>query len=488
MEITIYNTLSSREDVFTPSEEGRVRMYVCGPTVYDLLHIGNFRGAIFFNLVRNWLEHKGMEVTYVYNYTDVDDKIIKRAQDEGVESSVISERYIAEFERDFSMLGLKKHDHNPKVTDFMPQIISFVEDLVKSGNAYVIDGEVFYSVDAFPEYGKLSGKKLEDLIVGERVEEDKRKKNPADFVLWKPSKDGEPKWNSPWGEGRPGWHIECSAMIQSILGETIDIHGGGIDLIFPHHENEVAQGEGRTKKNYCRYWMHNNFINLQEQKMSKSLGNVVTARSFMEQYHPEILKYAILSTHYRSILSINEERIENVTAALARIYHALADAEDILAGDAGEPSGSPSKEFASAIDEGDKAIAESLCQDFNTGKALSHIFEVVRTFNRLLPAKKRGGAVVKANSHRFKLWVKEYGALFSLFQLPPVDFLKQLDDILLRHRKIDRKQVESLVALRLQAREERDWQKADDCRDQLVAMGIELHDGTAGTTWEVKKS
>ena len=277
MSLKMYNTATRQKEEFKSITPGEVKMYVCGPTVYNYLHIGNFRGAIFFNLVRNWLERAGYKVTYVYNYTDVDDKIIKKANEEGVESIEISERYIKEFEKDFNRLGLTKHEHNPKVTDFMPQIISFVDDLVKKGMAYVVDGEVFYEIKNFPNYGKLSGKNLEDLEAGARVEVDSKKHNPADFVLWKPAKPDEPYWDSPWGKGRPGWHIECSAMIQSILGETIDIHGGGIDLKFPHHENEIAQGEGRTGKCYCNHWMHNDFLNMNDEKMSKSLGILLLA-------------------------------------------------------------------------------------------------------------------------------------------------------------------------------------------------------------------
>jgi len=288
MSLKMYNTATRQKEEFKSITPGEVKMYVCGPTVYNYLHIGNFRGAIFFNLVRNWLERAGNKVTYVYNYTDVDDKIIKKANEEGVESIEISERYIKEFEKDFNRLGLTAHDQNPKVTDFMPEIISFVDDLVKKEMAYVVDGEVFYEIKNFPSYGKLSGKKLEDLEAGARVEIDSKKHTPADFVLWKPAKPGEPSWDSPWGKGRPGWHIECSAMIQSILGDTIDIHGGGIDLIFPHHENEIAQGEGRTGKCYCNHWMHNDFLNMNDEKMSKSLGNIITGRDFMEKYHPEI--------------------------------------------------------------------------------------------------------------------------------------------------------------------------------------------------------
>ena len=350
----IYNTLTKNKEVFIPNQAGQVKMYVCGPTVYDFLHIGNFRGAIFFNLVRNWLEYSGLKVTYVYNYTDVDDKIIQRANAEGVDSSTISERFIQEFEKDFNSLKLRKHDYNPRVTEYMPQIIQFVDDLIKNKKAYVIDGEVFFSIDSFPTYGNLSGKKLDDLEAGQRVEVDQRKKNPFDFVLWKPSKENEPSWDSPWSKGRPGWHIECSAMIQSILGETIDIHGGGIDLIFPHHENEVAQGEGRTGKCYCKTWMHNNFLNMNDEKMSKSLGNVVKGRQFIEAYSAEILKYIMLSSHYRAMFNINDEKIAQTISSLARVYGSLKEAQMGVAHLNGQ--GKPLQKFVDKLKKADEEI------------------------------------------------------------------------------------------------------------------------------------
>jgi len=291
MSIQVYDTMSKTKKRFEPINKDEVKIYLCGPTVYDFLHIGNFRGAVTFNLIRHWLEHRGYKVNMVYNYTDVDDKIINRAKEEGVDSSVISERYIREFEVDFARLGLKKHTSNPKITEFMPEIVEYIRDLIDKNKAYEVEGEVFFSVEDFEGYGKLSGKKIDELEAGQRVEVDPKKRNPADFVLWKPAKEGEPGWDSPWSKGRPGWHIECSAMIHSILGETIDIHGGGIDLIFPHHENEIAQGEARTGKNYCNHWVHNQFINMNNEKMSKSLGNVMTMRSFMDKYHAEIYDF-----------------------------------------------------------------------------------------------------------------------------------------------------------------------------------------------------
>ena len=484
MSLQLYNTLTKTKEFFKPIEEGKVKIYLCGPTVYDLLHIGNFRGAIFFNLLRNWMEYSGLDVTFAYNYTDVDDKIIKKANEEGVESSVISERFIAEFEKDFNRLGLRKHDHNPKVTEFIPEIINFVEDLVDKGKAYVIDGEVFYSIDTFEGYGKLSGKKIDDLEAGQRVEVDQRKKNPFDFVLWKPSKEGEPSWDSPWGGGRPGWHIECSAMIQSILGETIDIHGGGIDLIFPHHENEIAQGEGRTGKCYCNTWVHNEFINFSDEKMSKSLGNVITGRSFMDKWHPEILKYLFLSVHYRSQLAINDDKIRGAISALARIYSSLKNAHDVLAFEGG---GVVNKGFAQTMSQHDAKIKKYMDDDFNTGEVVASVFEVVRAFNGLNLLKKAKDKNSKPTAEAFLEWMKKYGKMMALFGQDPSHFLLELDDILIADRKLDKDKIEELVARRNEAREVKDWEAADKYRDDLSAMGIELQDGNSNRQWCVSK-
>ncbi len=482
MSLRIYNTLSKSIEEFRPLNEGEVKMYVCGPTVYDFLHIGNFRGPIFFNVVRNWLERQGYKVTYVFNYTDVDDKIINRAKHEGVEASEISEEYIAEFEKDFNSLGLRAHDHNPRVTEFLPQIIDFVSDLVAKDVAYVIDGEVFFSIDKFDTYGKLSGKKLEDLVAGQRVEVDSRKKSPADFVLWKPAKEGEPYWTSPWGKGRPGWHIECSAMIQSILGESIDIHGGGIDLIFPHHENEIAQGEGRTCKHYSKYWMHNNFINLDNEKMSKSLGNIIKCRDFVGNYSAEIFKYVMLSAHYRTHMNIDDTKVFDSMAALHRIHSALLNAKEIGSTD----NGVVNPKLNELMEKQTKEIENAFNDDFNTPKVLACIFEVVRAFNALNLNKKKITDDSKATAMRFQSWLKDQGIILSLFEEPSKVVLDRIQEVLVRMKKIDTQTVEALVAKRLKAREEKDWGKADQIRDELAALGIELQDGGAGKSWSVK--
>lgn len=482
--IVIHNSQTNKKEEFVPLKTGEVKMYVCGPTVYDFLHVGNFRGAIFFNLVRNWFEYRGYKVTFVYNYTDVDDKIINRAKADGVPADQISEKYIVEFEKDFNSLGLKKHSHNPKVTEFMKEIISLNEKLIANGKAYVADGDVYFDVHAFPEYGKLSHKNVEELESGVRIEVDSRKKHSADFALWKAAKEGEPAWESPWGKGRPGWHIECSAMAGALLGEQIDIHGGGLDLIFPHHENEVAQSEGAHGKIFAKYWMHNNMLNFGSQKMSKSLGNVRSARSFMQEYHPEIFKYLMLSAHYRSILDFSPQQIEHVISGLARIYSALclADTAAKSPADAQAPA-----DFLKTLEEAKKGVEASLDDDFNTAEVMARLFEVVRHFNTLVrtpgPLNPKKSAVAKA----FLNWTNWLGTLMSLFGEPPGAFLRFLDDMLLKRKNLERANIDKLVAERGQARAAKDFAKADELRKQLGELGIAVQDTASGSEWEVAK-
>lgn len=484
MGIVIHNSQTQKKEEFQPLVAGQVRLYVCGPTVYDLLHVGNFRGAIFFNMVRNWLEYRGFKVTFIYNYTDVDDKIINRAKKEGVDSLAISEKYIREFEVDYNSLKLKKHSKNPKVTEFMPEIIDFVKELVERKKGYVVDGDVYFDVHSIPDYGKLSHKNLEDLESGVRIEVDSRKKHAADFALWKSSKEGEPSWPSPWGPGRPGWHIECSAMARALLGDQIDIHGGGLDLIFPHHENEVAQSEGATGKTFARYWMHNNMLNFGSQKMSKSLGNVRSARDFLKEYNPEIFKFLMLSPHYRSIIDFSPEHINQVITGLARIYSALALAEKVSKSPA---DSTPPADFLKVTNDAQVGAEKNLDDDFNTPEALARLFEVVRQFNNLVrtagPVTPKKAAIAK-ELLRFTAWI---GGFMSLFQEPPQQFLQALDDRLLRQKNIERAKVDQLVADRAQARAAKDFSKADELRQELSKLGIMVQDTAQGSEWEVAK-
>ncbi len=482
MSLVVYNTETRQKAKFEPYDPKHVKMYCCGPTVYDLLHVGNFRGAIFYNLVRNWLEESGYKVTYVYNYTDVDDKIIDRANKEGKKSEDVAETYIKEFEKDFGRLKLRKQDHNPRVTEHMSSIVQMVGQLIENGKAYDVNGEVLYSIKAFEGYGKLSNRNPDDLKAGVRIEMGTQKKDPLDFALWKPSKPNEPSWPSPWGAGRPGWHIECSAMAKSILGEQIDIHGGGMDLIFPHHENEIAQSEGCSGKHYVKYWMHNNMINFSGAKMSKSLGNIKTARSFMDEFNPEILKYMMLSVHYRSVSDFGESAIEHAIHGLARIYSALATADTLIAGET-----KPEASFEKITSEAWAKITEALNDDFTTPEAFARVFEVVRAFNSQVKRGMKVNPSVSGKALALKQFILRFGKLLSLFEEPAQAFLVTLDDMLLKRKNLNRAAIDQLVQERSAARAGKDFKRSDELRDQLAQMGIAVSDTPTGSDWEVAK-
>ncbi len=476
MEQLVYNTLANKKEVFKTLEPGKVKLYLCGPTVYDYLHIGNFRGPIVFNMIRNWLEFTGYDVTFAYNYTDVDDKIIKKAQAENVDSRVISERYIKAFEEDFNNLKLKPHEFNPKVTDHIDAIIELIEGILKNGKAYEIDGEVFFSINDFETYGGLSKKKLDDLEAGSRVEVDSRKRNPHDFVLWKPSKENEPAWDSPWGKGRPGWHIECSAMVKAIFGDSIDIHGGGIDLIFPHHENEIAQSEACNCTKYCNYWIHNEFISMGDEKMSKSLGNVITANNFMKTYDGEVLKFLYLNAHYRSRLSVTDEKIRQSVSALYRVYSAKNLAEQVI--EKIEATAVESKNFSKELKAFEDKISESMHDDFNTAETISVVFEATRLFNSSL-TKKRKSVEDKAIAQSYLKFLDSYGQILALFCEDSSSYLDSLDEMILSLNSISKSEVEKLLADRNEARNNKKWEQSDLIRDQLAQLGVEVLDGSA---------
>lgn len=488
MSLKIYSTAAKEKETFVPLEPGHVKMYVCGPTVYNYLHVGNFRGPIFFNLVRNWLESLGYKVTFAYNYTDVDDRIIDRANKEGVSSLEISEKYISEFKKDFARLKLRPHTYNPKVTETMGPIVDLVKTLIERGKAYVApDGEVLYSVRSFEGYGKLSHKNIDDLQAGARVEVDQKKRDPMDFSLWKPAKPGEPTWPSPWCDGRPGWHIECSAMIHSLLGDSIDIHGGGMDLVFPHHENEIAQSEGASGKPFVKYWMHNNMLTFGERKMSKSLGNIVTGREFLEKYNAEILKYLMLSAHYRSLLDFSDQAIGFAVAGLARIYSALNLADKTTALGEGVAEGVVNKGLAEIMVRADQEIAEALNDDFNTPEMFAAIFTVVRAFNGLVRLGAKVTPDLLATATAFRRWVLKKGELLSLFQEPAAEYLRILDDMLLEQKGLERTKIDGLVAERGAARAAKDFKRSDELRDELGKLGIAVQDTPQGSFWEVAK-
>jgi cysteinyl-tRNA synthetase len=485
MSLRLYNTMTRSKEAFVPLHAPIVKIYLCGPTVYDLLHVGNFRGPIFCSFVRNWLLQSGYQVTFVQNYTDIDDKIINRAREESTSSEVIALKYMAEYKADFEKLGLRPFDLNPTVTESLPQIIELIAELVQKNKAYAANGDVLFSIESFSEYGKLSNRKTEDLLNNVKVEGADYKKNPLDFALWKASKPGEPFWPSPWGPGRPGWHIECSAMIRQHLGESIDIHAGGMDLIFPHHENEIAQSEAVAAKPLAKYWMHWNMLEFGGAKMSKSIGNVRTGRSFMQEFHPEILKYMVLSAHYRSTIDFSEDSISLSITALARIYSAMALAGQILKHAADNVFGK--SKLADGFDKAWAGCELAFNDDFNTAEALARIFESVRQFNATVKRSGRPSPSDILVAADFLSLMKKYSELTEIFKESPREFLTELDSQIMRRNKIDRAQVVALVEERRNAREAKDFAKSDEVRAQLVALGISVSDTIEGQHWEVMK-
>jgi cysteinyl-tRNA synthetase len=457
----IYNTLTRRKEELVPLTPGEITMYSCGVTVYDLSHVGHARMLMVFDVIARYLRFAGYRVTFVRNFTDIDDKIIRRAAEEGVDAREVSERNIAAFHADMTALGVLPPDIEPKATEHVPAMIALIERLVARGYAYVVEGDVYFEVRRFPAYGKLSGKNLDELQVGARVEVDERKRDPRDFVLWKGAKPGEPVWESPWGPGRPGWHIECSAMSVSYLGETFDIHGGGEDLIFPHHECEIAQTEADTGKPFARYWVHNGMVNMGREKMSKSLGNTLTIRDLLTRHDPAALRLFLLGTHYRSPLEWAEERVEDSARALERLWRPIEDAAKLGtavvtgAGDAPlPPELAPYRQhFLEAMDD-----------DFNTPEALGALFDLSRALRADgLPAP----ALVRG--------AKELQALAGALGLQGP-----------RRSGLDESTVDRLIEQRAQARRQRNFQRADEIRAEIERLGAILEDKPSGTVWRWK--
>ncbi|MEJ2700309.1 MAG: cysteine--tRNA ligase, partial [Desulfuromonadales bacterium] len=382
MTLRVYNTMSGRKEEFHPLHPGKVGMYVCGVTVYDYCHIGHARANIVFDVIYRYLRYAGFDVNYVRNYTDVDDKIIKRANERGISSKELSEEFIRAFDEDMAALNLDLPTCQPKATDYIGEIIAMVQNLVDKGIAYAAGGDVYYSVEKFPNYLKLSKRTMEEMQAGARIAPGEQKRNPMDFALWKAAKPGEPSWDSPWGPGRPGWHIECSAMSSTLLGDTFDIHGGGRDLIFPHHENEIAQSEGVTGKPFVRYWLHNGFVNVNQEKMSKSLGNFFTIRDILQKYDAEVVRFFILSAHYRSPIDFSDQNLEDARAGLSRFYEALKVAGEAIEGCPQVEGGAEEADLLEA------RFREAMDDDFNTALAIGHLFEGARTVNRLVGEKK----------------------------------------------------------------------------------------------------
>ncbi len=473
--LKLYNSLSNRKEEFRPIEPGRVRMYVCGMTVYDYCHLGHARVMVVFDVVARYLRSRGYQLTYIRNITDIDDKIIKRANERAEPFTVLTERFVAEMHRDSAALGILPPDAEPKASEHIREILAMIARLIEVGHAYRADnGDVYYEVRSFPEYGRLSGKSIDDLESGARVEPGEAKRDPLDFALWKAAKPNEPAWDSPWGRGRPGWHIECSAMSTAALGSHFDIHGGGADLQFPHHENEIAQSEGATGEPFVNYWMHNGFVRVNEEKMSKSLGNFFTVREILARYRPEEVRYFILTSQYRSPLNYDEEHLENARAALTRLYTALRGLPEA------KPAGAEAfaERFEAAMDD-----------DFNTPEALAVLFELVREVNRARAESEAQAAGPGAELRRL-------GGILGLLQGDADEYLKgkgaavdatietpTVEAGASQRPSLSEDQLEALIRHRAEARQARNWAESDRIRDQLKAAGVILEDGPEGTTW-----
>uniref|UniRef100_UPI0040574734 cysteine--tRNA ligase n=1 Tax=Candidatus Electronema sp. TaxID=2698783 RepID=UPI0040574734 len=486
--VKIYNTLTRKKEPLQPLEAGHVRLYVCGITSYDWCHIGHARSALVFDMAVRYLRWRGFQVTFVRNFTDIDDKIINRANEQGVDSKELAERFIDEFHTDMDALGVLRADIEPKATEHIPEMIALIEQLIERGLAYPSGGDVYYRVRGFADYGCLSGRKFEEMQAGARVDVNEQKEDPMDFVLWKGAKPGEPKWPSPWGDGRPGWHIECSAMSRKYLGATFDIHGGGMDLIFPHHENEIAQSVGANCQPFAKLWMHHGFVTVKEEKMSKSLGNFLTIREVLKHWPAEVLRLFLFSTQYRNPLDYNETALRDAEAGLDRMYDCLEKIAALpdSAGSAEQPRiGGKEREKIAGLRE---QFAAAMDNDFNTAQALGQLFDAVKLLNKAarLLIEQPGSAEDLAALRQGAADVRELGGLLGLLGQNPADYLRRKKEKLLAAVSLTEAEINELIARRNAARERKDWAASDAVRDELLDHKIEMQDGPEGTTWSVK--
>lgn len=461
----IYNTLTNQKEEFKTIRPGEVSMYVCGPTVYNFFHIGNARTFVVFDAFRRYLEYRGYNVKFVQNFTDIDDKMIKRANEENSTVKELGDKYISEYYKDADALKIKRATINPRATEFIGEIVEFVKSLVDKGYAYEVDGDVYFSTKKFHGYGKLSGQDLESLQAGARISVDERKKDPMDFALWKAQKPGEPAWESPWGMGRPGWHIECSCMAYNLLGETIDIHAGGEDLAFPHHENEIAQSESRSGKTFANYWMHSAFINVNNQKMSKSLNNFFTAREILETYDAEVIRLFMLSGHYRTQLNFSVDLLDSAKSALERMYNAVSNLENLLGEVKLEKLTDSEIEYKKVLDGYRDRYIEKMDDDFNSADGISVIFDLVREVNTNINSDSSREIVEYALNI-----IRELGTPLGILQKSTKGSLEE--------------EIEALIAERQQARKDKNWALSDKIRDDLKARGIILEDTPQGVRWK----
>ena len=461
----LYNTLTNKKEEFKPLNEGKVTMYNCGPTVYNYIHVGNARPLCVFDTLRRYFIYKGLDVKFVLNFTDIDDKIINKANEENLSTTEISERYIKEFKKDVNGIHLYDYEtFNPRATEHIQEIIDFIQTLLDKNAAYVADGDVYFDINAAKDYGKLSNKKLEDLISGARVDVSDIKKNPADFALWKAKKEGEPFWKAPWSEGRPGWHIECSVMAKTLLGDTIDIHSGGEDLQFPHHENEIAQSETCNDKPFARFWLHNGMITVDNEKMSKSLGNFFTVRDISKEFDLEILRFFLISTHYRSPINFSRQIVQQMKQSLERIYNAKWKLEELQEKATDKDLSEEDKEYKELIDKEVKYFEDSMDDDLNTADAITAVFNIVKHSNSKLDE----------NSNKK---IIDYS----------LDTLKKLTKVLGIMEKAEDnldEEVEKLIEERQEARKNKDFKRADEIRDLLLEKGVQIKDTRDGTTWK----
>jgi len=485
MSLRIYDTKLGQKVPFIPLTEGHVKMYVCGITAYDFCHIGHARSALIFDMIVNYLRFRGYTVTYVRNFTDIDDKIINRANEQGTSSEELANRFIQEFYTDMNHLGVTPPDIEPKATDHIPEIIDLINELICKGLAYQSGNDVYFEVSKFPSYGSLSGRVLEDLQAGARISINESKNNPMDFALWKGSKPGEPTWDSPWGPGRPGWHIECSAMSRKYLGNTFDIHGGGEDLVFPHHENEVAQSEGASGVTSVRHWIHHAFVTISNEKMSKSLHNFLTIRDVLSSHHPESLRLMVFSTHYRHPLDFSDAALKDAHSGVKRLYSCLVDCSQLPAGHHGV-TGTAKSDEASALNSLTQRFCEAMDNDFNTAQALGVLFDGAKAINRIRQALPKKPAAVDISLLKDgATTITKLANLLGLLKQDPSAFFAIQQAAHLRSIAMTEAELQALIDERLTARARKDWARADEIRDQLLAQKIELKDGINGTQWTV---
>jgi cysteinyl-tRNA synthetase len=488
MSLRIFNSQTKKKEEFIPLHEGKIGIYVCGITVYDVCHVGHARSAVVFDVITRYLRYRGYEVIYVKNFTDVDDKIIEKAKREKTGIAEISERYIREHDEDMESLGVSRPTVTPRATEHIDGMIRLVAALIEKGMAYVVDGDVYFAVEQFPGYGKLSGRDLSDMMAGARVDVNDRKRNPYDFSLWKASKEGEPWWESPWGNGRPGWHLECSVMSQRYLGDTFDIHGGGEDLVFPHHENEIAQSEGATGKTLARYWVHNGFVRVNSEKMSKSLGNFFTIRDVLKQYHPEVLRLFMLQSHYRSPVDFSDMALNEARQGMDRFYSTLRTIRGLQAAGTGEAdsAGGPTgkdRELISQLQNLRERFTEAMDDDFNTARAIGCLFDTIRLINTAIAGKKV--EVSSAVLEQTEKVLREIGAVLGLLSEEPDHYLRLDREREALKRGLAVAEIEASIAERRSAREAKEWQRADEIRKGLAAKGVILKDSPTATTWSI---